>query len=327
MPVQRKTRSLLFAATLFTLTFLITPTISAHDDDAGSKATQNATGITNDSETPIGHAPSTELLILEYSQQGWSVVKLNGKIGLMNLDLSNLHPDVMSMNSQAFASIDYLEAMSHNANIINILTPGLSLSIYDYTPAGMSKIMVKGMVGYISSEFLTLPPKKVSTVRKASFHPMEEFLDGREVELLEWSDVQKLNLTDVPIRVIDVRTHREYDIICSSYYDHADVETITQEDTDIMFDIRDGIRSWDARPVWVTIDEHLIAASLHGMPHAGKTILGNGLNGHLCLHFKGSTTTSPSPEYKADLQNAVTEAWNTYLSTVKSIRMSRLLEQ
>jgi hypothetical protein len=113
----------------------------------------------------------------------------------------------------------------------------------------------------------------------------------------------------VPMRVVDVRTGISFNLQSFSIGDHADVEPPTLADTEAKLSSRGGRWSWAPRPVWVTINGRTIAGALAGMPHDVSTIPDNGVNGHFCLHFRGSTTTSTSATYRRDLQNAVTEAF------------------
>jgi len=131
---------------------------------------------------------------------------------------------------------------------------------------------------------------------------------GGNVELLTWAQARRLIQNGVTMRVVDVRTGLAFNIKAFSTGGHADVEPVTQADTDIIFRTRDSRWSWAARPVWVTIGGRTIAASINGMPHAGSTISGNGMDGHLCLHFWGTITNNKS--YERDLNNAVMEAFN-----------------
>jgi hypothetical protein len=50
-----------------------------------------------------------------------------------------------------------------------------------------------------------------------------------------------------------------------------------------------GKWSWKRRAIFVKINDRLIAASMHGMPH-GAGALKNGFPGHFCIHFYKSTT-------------------------------------
>ena len=129
--------------------------------------------------------------------------------------------------------------------------------------------------------------------------------------LLEWDEVQKLLPTGEDITIVDVRTGVSFNIRVMSKGRHADVEPSTQEDTNIKRETRDGVWSWAARPVWVTIGDLTIPASINGRPHAGSTIRNNGVNGHFCLWFVGSRSTgSRSVSYRDNMLNAVTEAWD-----------------
>jgi len=110
------------------------------------------------------------------------------------------------------------------------------------------------------------------------------------------------------MRVLDVRTGLSFNLQSFSKSGHADVEPLTAADTATILSTRGGVWSWAARPVWVTIGDRTIAAALNGMPHAGSTISGNNMNGHLCLHFGGTVTNNKS--YQQDLRNAVQEAFN-----------------
>ena len=129
-----------------------------------------------------------------------------------------------------------------------------------------------------------------------------------EVELLRWSYVRHNVIRNgEPLLITDVRSGITYWVAAFSQGNHADVEPITREDTELMRQAF-GRWTWDPRPVWVTIDGRTIAASINGMPHAGSTNSNNGMNGHICLHFYGSTTHSGARSHERDHQRAVQEA-------------------
>ena len=58
----------------------------------------------------------------------------------------------------------------------------------------------------------------------------------------------------------------------------------------MMRSIYGGNWSWDRRAIILTIGGQRIAASMNGMPHGNTYIQGNGMNGHFCIHFYGSST-------------------------------------
>ena len=320
-------RICLYTATLFAIIVVL----------ASTSPTATAAAISYDdyvsdtipsSPFVLFQSQSTHLSAKEQTQAGLTLVRLNGTFGLT----SNESPPPTQLDAIPGVIIvgqntEIGTGLSYRGIVANPLVSGLGANVINNGLTGLHIVSLSGIVGQSLQGFIELPVIIDQSESDTASFSQESFLDNQIVEMLEWSVVRDILPINEPIQVIDVRTLRIYDIKCSSYYDHADVEPVTQEDTDIMYDIRDGIRSWDARPVWVMIDGKLIAASLHGMPHGGYTVSGNGMNGHLCLHFKGSTTSSPSAEYKSDLQNAVQEAWETYLSILRSVQMNNLLEE
>lgn len=130
-----------------------------------------------------------------------------------------------------------------------------------------------------------------------------------------WSDV---NTTLFPrestATIIDVETGRSFRIKRTFGSNHADVEPLTSDDTITIYELWGGF-NWDRRAVVVVVDNGnlVIPASMNGMPHAGRdnaptlavidnrsgdfgrgqnlnAVFGNGMDGHICLHFDGSRT-------------------------------------
>ena len=89
---------------------------------------------------------------------------------------------------------------------------------------------------------------------------------------------------------------------------HADVETLTAQDTETMYNIWGRNWSWDTRAVIVTVNGHRIAASASGMPHSIETIKAeNNFNGHSDIHFLNSrshNTNSVIPEHQRMVRKA-----------------------
>lgn len=93
----------------------------------------------------------------------------------------------------------------------------------------------------------------------------------------------------VTVRVIDILSGKEYYVQRLGGYNHADVQTIDKQNTQIFKSVYGGQWSWSRRPVWVQIDDVFVAGSTNGMPH-GFSILDNGEGGHTCIHFLNSKT-------------------------------------
>ncbi len=91
-------------------------------------------------------------------------------------------------------------------------------------------------------------------------------------------------------RVTDIDTGISFNIRRTAGTNHADVETLTQQDTDKMLQIYGGKWSWARRAVIVEVNGIRIAGSMAGMPHDFQFIRGNGMNGHFDIHFLNSRT-------------------------------------
>ncbi|NLI57845.1 MAG: peptidoglycan-binding protein [Clostridium sp.] len=131
-------------------------------------------------------------------------------------------------------------------------------------------------------------------------------------------------------QVYDIWTGRTFNIKRTYGYNHADVETLTAEDTKIMLQIYGGAWSWARRPVIVTVNGRKMAASMAGMPHAGvdsvtanayiqsrsggygagynlDSVKGNNMDGVFDIHFLNSKTHATN-RVDTNHQNAVKTA-------------------
>ncbi len=91
-----------------------------------------------------------------------------------------------------------------------------------------------------------------------------------------------------PFEVIDVRTGIHWTMRRFGGWWHADVEPLTKADTAAMKEAWGGKLVSSRRPVWVKIGGKYYAASLMGYVHGPQTIKENGMDGQVCLHFRGS---------------------------------------
>ncbi|MGE5631762.1 MAG: peptidoglycan-binding domain-containing protein [Caulobacteraceae bacterium] len=150
-------------------------------------------------------------------------------------------------------------------------------------------------------------------------------------EYLDWWDfVRDYFKIGTIAQVIDYRTGYTFNIKRTYGTNHADSETLTKEDTAIMKELWGGEWSWTRRPAIIVINGKRIAASIAGMPHAGRDsapagaiiknrsvgygtgsnldkIKGNNMDGHFDVHFLNSRTHGTNridPRH----QNAVREA-------------------
>lgn len=111
------------------------------------------------------------------------------------------------------------------------------------------------------------------------------------VESLEWKVVDLLMEYDKTYKLIDLESGAEIYIQRTGGINHAEVETIDEENTLTLKELL-GSFSWERRGCYLQLNDNLyVCASLSCFPH-GENKLENGLGGHLCLHFKNSKTHS-----------------------------------
>jgi len=125
--------------------------------------------------------------------------------------------------------------------------------------------------------------------------------------LVEWfSQGQYLYAKGMVAKVTDVDTGISFYMKRTGGRNHADVEPVSKSDAEKIKKIWGGW-SWDRRAIIVDVGGVRVAASMHGMPHAYDTISGNGMQGHVCIHFYKSKThirNSQDPDHQAMVRKA-----------------------
>lgn len=109
-------------------------------------------------------------------------------------------------------------------------------------------------------------------------------------ELIGWDIARERVPLKSSFTVIDLETGLSFRVQRRAGRHHADVQPLTRQDTAVMKRIYGGAWSWKRRAIVVMAEGRPIAASMHGMPHGGDGIPGNGFSGHFCIHFLGSAT-------------------------------------
>lgn len=170
------------------------------------------------------------------------------------------------------------------------------------------------------SLIIPYPSVNASLVSTAKEREINDNLEEEQTVGLSKTTVPVLNLDwfeyineyftkYVTVRVIDIKSGREYFVQRLGGYNHADVQAIDSKNTSIFKEIYGGEWSWVRRPVWVEIDGKFYAGSTNGMPH-GFDILKTGEGGHTCIHFLNSMTHG-SKKVDADHQRCVEYAFNS----------------
>ncbi|OLO29038.1 hypothetical protein BTR23_16835 [Alkalihalophilus pseudofirmus] len=107
--------------------------------------------------------------------------------------------------------------------------------------------------------------------------------------ILYWEDASEMIPKYTSFKITDLETGLSFNAQRRAGSKHADVQPLTHQDTKIMKTIYGEKWSWNRRAILVHVNNQVLAASMHGMPH-GRGALANGFPGHFCIHFKGSTT-------------------------------------
>lgn len=245
----------------------------------------------------IGSGVAVE--VLEHNPADWSRVRVGGTTGFIRSDFlaiasvqstqtSNTNSSVNSNTTTnastgsnantsvnitpvtlwTTANVNVRSSASPDAGVVTVLNEGTAVSVTALNPSAWSRVQVDNTVGYIRMDLLRG--------------------NAGNVELLEWSVVRNLLRDGQVLHITDVRTGISYNVRVFTRGRHADVEAVTQADSDIIRSINGGIWTWERRPVWVTFDGRTVAASINAMPHGQWSVQGNGMNGHICLHFLGS---------------------------------------
>ncbi len=134
-----------------------------------------------------------------------------------------------------------------------------------------------------------------------------------QVQLLHWyNDVKPSVRSGQQILVFDPATSRSWTLRFYSLGHHADSEPLTLRDTQIMNVAFGNKTTWTPKPVYVKLpDGRWTVAATHNTPHLSGSILGNGFDGHLCVHFLRdmSECMANDPDYGVTNQNVIRNAW------------------
>ncbi|MFW6377892.1 MAG: peptidoglycan-binding protein [Bacillota bacterium] len=133
----------------------------------------------------------------------------------------------------------------------------------------------------------------------------------QSVEAINWGQVTRLFPRNSTATLTDVETGLSFRVKRLYGTNHADVEPLTAQDTNVLRRIYGGNWSWDRRAVIVNIEGRLIAGSINGVPHGGQSI-NNNFNGHICLHFKGSRTHGGNrldPDHQNMIKRSASQNW------------------
>ncbi|MCX7710208.1 MAG: LysM peptidoglycan-binding domain-containing protein [Clostridia bacterium] len=139
--------------------------------------------------------------------------------------------------------------------------------------------------------------------------PVKKTLGPQYGEILDWfKEAQYLFPIGKTGKFIDLETGKSFMAKRTMGANHADTETLTAQDSQIMKEIFGGTWTWNRRSFILEVDGRRFAISVAGMPHAGvdgvpylqnvanrsdnwgygpnyDSIAGNGMEGHFDVYF------------------------------------------
>lgn len=107
-------------------------------------------------------------------------------------------------------------------------------------------------------------------------------------QALPWDEAKKLFPRYSIAVLVDVETGKQFEVERRGGTYHADIQPVTNKDTEILKELYPYGWSWKRRAVIAYIGMEAVAASINGMPHGSGKIKGNNFRGHFCIHFKDS---------------------------------------
>lgn len=110
-------------------------------------------------------------------------------------------------------------------------------------------------------------------------------------ELADWATVVDAAFpVGSTATVTDYNSDKSFTVKRTGGKGHADVETVDSDAYSVFLDCYGGEPTWEKRSVLVQVGSSVYAASLFGNPAGEDTISDNGMAGHVCLYFYGSTS-------------------------------------
>lgn len=261
-----------------------------------------------------------------------AVKKFQAKNGLKVDGIAGTITQKVLFNSGT-SSLNSVASRGVSSSLKEIQTALKSLGFYKGKVDGISGPMTKSAIkSFQKSRGLVVDGIAGTITRRALFNTEQKAVSRGSVDIKKASGEKTLNVEDTygelldwwseadsifyrgaEAKIIDIWTGKSLNIMRTYGRNHADCETLTADDTEIMKEIWGGQWSWNRRPVIVITGEKRIAASMAGMPHAGldnkpanvtvsgrstgygtginlDTIKDNNMDGHFDVHFLNSRT-------------------------------------
>lgn len=234
---------------------------------------------------------------------------------------------VNSMGTAVTSLQNALKNLGYNASVTGTYTTETRDAVVEFQIR--NNLTADGIAGAATQQVLYGGSAKDASTPLPALEEGAGIIDGpskSEVQLLHWFDTVKPSLkSGQNILVFDPATKRSWALMAFSLGRHADSEPRTLRDTQIMNVAFGNKTTWTPKPVYVKLpDGRWTVASTHNTPHLTGPILGNGFDGHLCVHFLRDMAECQQndPDYGVTNQNVIRNAWKaltgeTYVEIVR----------
>jgi peptidoglycan hydrolase-like protein with peptidoglycan-binding domain len=184
---------------------------------------------------------------------------------------------------------------------------------HGYDVDGIAGEKTLALISKLLSSSSTDAAVMAATAEKSESAKSTEKKKAEDYMLKWYGNVEKLFAIGKTAKAYDIESGLSFNIKRTYGHNHADCETLTADDTAIMKKIYGGSWSWNRRAIILTVGDTKIAASMAGMPHAGRdkysankvissrsggygrgtnldAVKNNNMNGVFDVHFLGSKT-------------------------------------
>lgn len=154
-----------------------------------------------------------------------------------------------------------------------------------------SPMIADGTIGTETLSTLFLPSAARAPIPQQIEIPFGPSLSGsaqQSGQILSWGQVKEQLVKGNTYVITDYNTAKHFSIVYLGGENHAEVECETAADTAVYKEVFGGEFNYSKRPVLLSANGMLIAASMQGQPHGEDSVSRNEMSGHSCLFFEGS---------------------------------------
>ena len=126
-------------------------------------------------------------------------------------------------------------------------------------------------------------------------------------QIAVWGDISRLITTGTTFEVVDQATSVSFTMQRVGGTSHMEIEPVDSQNNKKITDMVGNGSLYQKRPVLVHYGNVYYAASIYLVAHGADFLPGNGMEGHICLYFEGSTPSDiplQDIEHQKNIQRA-----------------------